>query len=65
MKNIVVIVVDQLSFRALRAYGGPRAFPAIDSLFERATSRSRSGGCGWRSWTPRRCDGRSPRWVTG
>ncbi|MFW6291498.1 MAG: sulfatase [Spirochaetota bacterium] len=42
MKNIVVIVVDQLSFRALRAYGGPRAFPAIDSLFERGTNFDRA-----------------------
>jgi len=36
--NILIIVTDQLSFRALRAYGSTTAFPTIDSFFERGAT---------------------------
>ena len=37
MNNIVIVTVDQLSSRALRAYGGERTYEAIDSFFREGT----------------------------
>lgn len=42
MRNIVVIVADQLSFRGLQSYGGTAAFPAIDSIFQSGTTIDRA-----------------------